>query len=101
MTEDRLAAIKRIWGSSAANSDICWLIEEVDRLREARIADLDYVVNHCKHVGLGDNIVALTAHKKADGLRYLYKNERCSKDNGRCGKFLVLAKSERERVQGG
>ncbi len=34
MAEDRLEQIKRIWGSAAANSDIRWMIAEIERLRE-------------------------------------------------------------------
>lgn len=91
---DRLEEIKNAYAVDATTqpdafkqSHIGWLIAEVERLREARISDLEEVVRFGKHYGATEHVrhskgtpadkVIWKAHKLAMGLRFNQTGEKC------------------------
>lgn len=94
--EDRLKDIKEVLHAKVygpAISDVSWLVSEVERLRAARIADLESVVAYGKHLGASEHVqcskrtvgddVVWKAHKLAAALRFNETGEKCSG----CGGF--------------
>jgi hypothetical protein len=89
---DRFEDIKQMYDMELAsddpNSPAVWLIKEVERLRAARIADLEEIISLGHHLGATEHVqkskhtdadkITWKAHKLAWGLRFSYNNgEKC------------------------